>query len=236
MHNAHRLPQAEKKKLSERDGRTTRGKAKALGLVAGEAPSAMCDLLLGKKGTFTVDTKFEASLEQLTTDIGRKIRKNTFKQNGFDCMPIALATECVVNPFAGKPPGAIRVMSADAIKTHVDSGLYGRKLVKDVLTTNADVKKSWDTVIDETTTTEKWLGKMELDALARVHETEIMTAQKTGKGTYAVLKFGQFHTFGVGVTSAQEIADFKGPILLNKSNKHWEAIAPVQRAAAVTAA
>lgn len=218
--------QAEEKKLSQCDGRTLRsGKAKAL--VADEAPSAVCDCTVDKqRGTFVVDTRYEASFAELTTDIGRKVRKNSGKQNGYDCMPIALATNCVTNPFVGTTSADIRTMITEAIASLVDAKVYGHNLlVKDVLATNKDEDKSWDTIMNEIRG-KKWLGKMELDALARVHNIMIMTAQKTGKGTYAVLKFGDFETFGVKVTSAQEIAEHTGPILLNSGNVHWEAIAP----------
>lgn len=165
-------------------------------------------------------------MAELTTDVGREVHNNGSKQNGYDCMPIALATSCATNPFSGMAPAQIRFMGSEAISKMVADKVYSRgSLVKDIMTEHSLM--SWEQIITHTLG-DTWLGKLHVDALARAHNVELMTAQKTGKRTFAVLKFGpKYPNFGKKVASAQEIAEHTGCILLNQNGSHWVALAPV---------
>ena len=116
-------------------------------------------------------------------------------------------------------------MSHDAVAKLVADQVYGHgQLAKDIMTDNSPL--SWGEVVDMILDS-TWLGKLHIDALARVHNTVIMTVRQTPAGTFTAQTFSrQYPTFGKLVASAQEIVEHAGPILLNQGNAHWVALAP----------
>ena len=110
LHNARRLPQRSEEKLAALNGRTRRAK-KAEELASAElSPPAV---------------RYEASLPELTSEIGREINPQTGKQDGFNCMPIALATRCTDNKFVGAKAANIRTLIASAMQKLLDDNVYG---------------------------------------------------------------------------------------------------------------
>jgi hypothetical protein len=96
---------------------------------------------------------------------GREICFNDLKQNGYDCLPVALATQRENNKFVGETPARVRVLCAESIQQMLREKIYGSgNLVKDVLTEQSTC--TWDTIVQKTLG-RTWLGKLQLDALVR---------------------------------------------------------------------